>query len=83
MRINMKPTIINDTSQEIIRRSPIVRECEQLDPDFVLLRIGQHYSYDIDQVFLNHLELSGPNYDLKVRSISNTSSHEKILTSEN
>jgi len=60
MRINMKPTKINNTSQEIIRRSPIVRECEQLDPDFFLPYIGQHYSYDMDQVFLNQLELSGP-----------------------
>ena len=78
----MKLTIINDASQKIIGRSLIVMECEQLDPDFILLRIGQHYSYNADQVFLNHLELSGLNYGLKVRSISNTNSTEKILTRE-
>ena len=34
------------------------------------------------QVFLNQLELSGPNYDLKVRSISNINSPGKILARE-
>jgi len=67
--------IIVGTRPEIIKMSPIIRECEkrkQTDNDssfdYFILHTGQHYSYNMDQVFFEQLELPKPKYNLDVGS---------------
>ena len=40
--------------------SPIVRELQRKNLDFFILHTGQHYSYEMDRVFFEELELRKP-----------------------
>ena len=54
--------IILGTRPEIIKMSPVIRECEKKGLDYFILHTGQHYSYEMDRVFFEELELPQPEY---------------------
>jgi UDP-N-acetylglucosamine 2-epimerase (non-hydrolysing) len=64
----MKLAIILGTRPEIIKMSPIIRECEKENLDFYILHTGQHYSYDMDKIFFEQLNLPHARYNLDVGS---------------
>jgi UDP-N-acetylglucosamine 2-epimerase (non-hydrolysing) len=64
----MKIAIVLGTRPEIIKFSPIIRECERLHQDFFILHTGQHYSYNMDKVFFDQLKLPPAKYNLDVGS---------------
>lgn len=75
----MKIAIILGTRPEIIKMSPIVRELEGRQTDYFILHTGQHYSYNMDKVFFEQLELPEPKYDLEVGSGSHAEETGKML----
>jgi len=60
--------IILGTRPEIIKMSPIIRECEKQSLNYFILHTGQHYSYNLDRIFFEDLELPAPKYNLDVGS---------------
>nr|WP_320162189.1 UDP-N-acetylglucosamine 2-epimerase (non-hydrolyzing) [uncultured Methanoregula sp.] len=60
--------IILGTRPEIIKMSPIIRSCEREGLDFFVLHTGQHYSYEMDRIFFEELELPTPDVNLDVGS---------------
>lgn len=64
----MKITIILGTRPEIIKMSPIIRECEKRNLNYFILHTGQHYSYEMDRIFFSDLELPDAKYNLDVGS---------------
>lgn len=60
----MKICIVVGTRPEIIKMSPIVRECEKRRLDYMLIHTGQHYSYNMDKIFFDDLEIKEPKYKL-------------------
>jgi len=75
----MKIAIMLGTRPEIIKMSPIIRECEQLQLEYFILHTGQHYSYSMDRVFFEQLELPQPHYNLNVGSGSHAEQTGRIL----
>lgn len=75
----MKISIVLGTRPEIIKFSPIIRECEQLHLDYFILHTGQHYSYSMDKVFFEQLMLPEAAYNLEVGSGSHAEQTGKIL----
>jgi UDP-N-acetylglucosamine 2-epimerase (non-hydrolysing) len=75
----MKISIVLGTRPEIIKFSPIVRECERLGLDYFILHTGQHYSYNMDRVFFEQLELPEAKYNLDVGSGSHAEQTGKML----
>ena len=75
----MSISIIVGTRPEIIKMSPIIRECEKLNLDYFILHTGQHYSYNMDRIFFEQLELPQPKYNLDVGSGSHAEQTGKIL----
>ena len=61
----MRISIVLGTRPEIIKMSPIVRECKRLGLEFFILHTGQHYSYNMDQAFFEQLELPVADYNLE------------------
>jgi UDP-N-acetylglucosamine 2-epimerase (non-hydrolysing) len=51
----LKFSVVMGTRPEIIKLSPIIRECQRLNLDFFILHTGQHYSYNMDKVFFEQL----------------------------
>jgi UDP-N-acetylglucosamine 2-epimerase (non-hydrolysing) len=75
----MKISIIVGTRPEIIKMSSIIIHCESLGLDYFILHSGQHYSYNMDKVFFEQLELPLPKYNLDVGSGSQAEQSGKIL----
>ena len=86
-----KICIIIGTRPEVIKMSPVVRACEGKGADYFVIHTGQHYSYNMDRVFFEQLELPDAKYNLDVGSGSGRhgeqtgrmlSGIEKILIAE-
>jgi len=75
----MKLSITIGTRPEIIKMSPIIRECERRGLNYFILHTGQHYSYNMDEVFFKQLELPAPKYNLDVGSGSHAQETGKML----
>ncbi len=75
----MKIAIILGTRPEIIKLSPIIRECERRKLDYCIVHTGQHYSYEMDRIFFDELKLPLPGYHLDVGSGSHGRQTGKML----
>jgi len=51
----MSIAIVLGTRPEIIKMSPVIRECEHKNLDYFILHTGQHYSYEMDRVFFEQV----------------------------
>ncbi|NJD52071.1 MAG: UDP-N-acetylglucosamine 2-epimerase (non-hydrolyzing) [Candidatus Methanoperedens sp.] len=60
--------IILGTRPEIIKMSPVIRELQKQDTDHFILHTGQHYSYNMDRVFFEQLNLPEAKYNLDAGS---------------
>ena len=61
------------TRPGIIKFSPLMRELQGRGMDFFIIHTGQHYSYGMDKVFFDELELPEPKY--KFLNVSKARSH--------
>jgi UDP-N-acetylglucosamine 2-epimerase (non-hydrolysing) len=61
--------------------SPIIRECEKRNIDYFIIHTNQHYSYSMDRIFFEELELPEPNYNLEVGSGTHGAQTGKMLSS--
>ncbi|MFZ3170277.1 MAG: UDP-N-acetylglucosamine 2-epimerase (non-hydrolyzing) [Candidatus Methanoperedens sp.] len=75
----MTLTIILGTRPEIIKMSPVIRECQRLGLDHFILHTGQHYSYNMDRVFFEELGLPAARYNLEVGSGAHGEQTGKML----
>lgn len=76
----MKIAIILGTRPEIIKMSPIIRECVKQNLDFFILHTGQHYSYNMDRQFFEELDLPEVKYNLDVGSCLHGEQTAKMLS---
>jgi UDP-N-acetylglucosamine 2-epimerase (non-hydrolysing) len=72
-------SLILGTRPEIIKMSPIIRECIARDVPFFTLHTGQHYSYEMDRIFFEELELPPPEVNIDVGSGPHGEQTGKIL----
>jgi UDP-N-acetylglucosamine 2-epimerase (non-hydrolysing) len=57
-------SIVLDALSEIIKISPIIRACGDQGLDYTILHTGQHYSYAMDRIFFEKLDLPMPSHSL-------------------
>lgn len=76
----MKISIILGTRPEIIKMSPVIRECENRNLNYFILHTGQHYSHNMDRVFFEQLQLPGARYNLDVGSGSHAQQTGRMLS---
>lgn len=76
----MRISIILGTRPEIIKMAPLIRECERRNQDYFILHTGQHYSYKMDRVFFEELELSPSEYNLDAGSGNHAEQTGRIMT---
>lgn len=63
--------VVAGTRPEAIKLSPLVKWLKRLKVDFVFVWSGQHYDYELSQVFFEQLGLPKPDANLGIRSGSN------------
>jgi UDP-N-acetylglucosamine 2-epimerase (non-hydrolysing) len=71
--------IVLGTRPEIVKLSPIVRELEHLNLEYSILHTGQHYSYNMDKIFFEQLDLPDAKYNLDVGSGTHAEQTGKML----
>jgi len=64
----MKVSVVLGTRPEIIKMAPVIRELRSRSIEHYVIHTGQHYSYDMDRVFFNDLELDDAKYNLNIGS---------------
>jgi len=72
--------IVIGTRPEIIKMSPVIRECSDEGLEFSVLHTGQHYSYSMDRIFFEQLDLPLPEYKLDAGSGTQGAQTAAILT---
>ncbi len=60
--------LILGTRPEIVKMSPILRACAEMGVDNYSIHTGQHYSYEMDRIFFEELDLPDCKYNLNVGS---------------
>ena len=61
-------SIVLGTRPEIIKMSPIIRACREQGLTYEILHTGQHYSYAMDRIFFEQLDLPQPVHNLDAGS---------------
>ena len=74
-----KIAIILGTRPEIIKMAPVIRECQKRKLSFFIIHTNQHYSFNLDQIFLKELHLPAPKYNLNVGSGTHGEQTGKML----
>ena len=73
-------SVVIGTRPEIIKMSPIIRACTDQGLAFEILHTGQHYSYAMDRIFFEQLDLPFPAHNLDAGSGSQGAQTAAILT---
>ena len=56
------------TRPEIIKLSPVIKYCEEKKNNFFIVNSNQHYSYELDKIFFEELNLPASKYNLDIGS---------------
>lgn len=64
-----KIALVVGTRPDIIKICPIIRYLEKAEADYFVIHTGQHYSYELDKIFFEELQLPQPKYRLDVKSV--------------
>ena len=75
----MKISIVVGTRPEIIKMSPIIRELDNRGINYIMIHTNQHYSYNMDKIFFEELQLREPDYNLEVGSGTHGTQTGKML----
>jgi UDP-N-acetylglucosamine 2-epimerase (non-hydrolysing) len=75
----MKISVILGTRPEIIKMAPLLKILQEQRADFFTLHTGQHYSYELDKVFFDQLEIPPPKHNIEVGSGSHAEETGKML----
>jgi UDP-N-acetylglucosamine 2-epimerase (non-hydrolysing) len=76
----MKISVILGTRPEIIKMAPLLKILEEKKADFFTLHTGQHYSYQLDEIFFEQMALPRPRYNLETGSGSHAEETARMLT---
>ena len=60
--------------------APVIRECQRRGLDHFVLHTGQHYSYEMDRVFFEQLELPPAEYNLDAGSGTHADQTGRIMS---
>jgi UDP-N-acetylglucosamine 2-epimerase (non-hydrolysing) len=72
-------SIVLGTRPEIIKMAPVIRACRQKGIEYSVLHTGQHYSYEMDRIFFEELELLAPEHTLDAGSGSHAEQTGRIM----
>lgn len=75
----MQIAVILGTRPEIIKMAPVIKELTGRKADFFIVHTGQHYSYEMDRLLFEQLELRSPDYNLEVGSGSHAGTTGRML----
>lgn len=64
----MRLAVILGTRPEIVKMAPVIRAADDRGVECVVIHTGQHYSFEMDGIFFDELQLRPPDVNLAVGS---------------
>lgn len=64
----MKIAVAAGTRPEFIQIEPLIRELNTRDVEYIFIHSGQHYDYEMDQIFFEEMNLPSPTHFLTIGS---------------
>lgn len=75
----MKIFLVGGTRPNFIKLAPLVRACRKFDAEHKVINTGQHYDFNLSDVFFDELEINEPDYNLDVGSSTHGDQTAKIM----
>jgi UDP-N-acetylglucosamine 2-epimerase (non-hydrolysing) len=75
----MSIVVVVGTRPEIIKMAPVIKELEKRGVEFVFVHSGQHYDYEMSQVFIEELGLPRPHESFKLDNSNPTSQMGEMM----
>ena len=75
----MKAFLIGGTRPNFIKLAPLVRSCDKFGLEYKIVHTGQHYDFNLSDVFFNELEIKKPDYYLDVGSSTHADQTAKVM----
>jgi len=75
----MSLLVFTGTRPEIIKMAPVIKKLEEQGLDFVYIHTGQHYDYEMSQVFIEELGLPRPHFAFKLEVATPASQLGEIM----
>jgi UDP-N-acetylglucosamine 2-epimerase (non-hydrolysing) len=75
----MKLFLVGGTRPNFIKLAPLVRACEKFGVEYKIVHTGQHYDFNLSDVFFDELEIRKPDYHLDVGSSTHADQTAKIM----
>ena len=64
----MSLIVVVGTRPEIIKMAPIIKKLEKEGLEYLFVHTGQHYDYEMSQIFIKQLELPNPTVSFELQS---------------
>lgn len=77
--IHVKPCFVVGTRPEIVKMSPIIKECDRRGLDYFLVHTGQHYTPYMSDSFFGDFGLREPDANLNIGSGTHSEQTAKAL----
>lgn len=75
----MKIAVCVGTRPEIIKMQPIIKEIQKSKHELVFIHTGQHYDFEMSDVFIKELQLPKPDFFLNVKSGSQGAQTARVI----
>lgn len=69
----MKLAILAGTRPDIIKLSPIIKECERRSISYTLIYSNQHYSTSLSKIFFEELSIPNPHHTINYEGVKSSS----------
>lgn len=77
----MNLLFVGGTRPNFIKISPLVRACGAFEAPYKIVHTGQHYDFNMSEIFFKQLDIRVPDYNLEVGSSSHADQVAKIMQS--
>lgn len=75
----MKLFLVGGARPNFIKIAPITRACDKLGVHYKLIHTGQHYDFNMSDIFFEQLNIRQPDYNLGVGSTTHANQVAKIM----
>lgn len=71
--------VFTGTRPEIIKLAPVIKKLVDEGVEFTYIHTGQHYDYEMSQVFIEELELPKPHYSFRLENYTPASQLGEVM----
>ena len=75
----MKLLLVGGTRPNFIKLAPLARACDKFEVEYKILHTGQHYDFNLTDIFFDELGIRKPDYFLDVGSSTHADQTAKVM----